>query len=105
MEDKIKVKNAINYFYKGAGLKIKFTGSINPKVAETFGKMIIETQSCTTALSWVPRPAGGKATISWIAKNLTKSALSQIETKQSLTCAKTAILRYKTPLHLASLGL
>lgn len=105
MDDKIKVKNAINSFYKGAGLNIKFTGSINPKVAETFGKMIIETQSCTTALRWVPKPTGGKATISWIAKNLTKSALADIDTKQSLTCAKTAILRYKTPLHLASLGL
>ena len=104
MNEQISVENAINAFYKGAGLNVKFNGSINNKVAEIFGKMIIETQKCTTALNWVPRPAGGKATISWVAKNFTRSVLRQLEEGQSLTCAKAAVLRFKSPLHLAAMG-
>ncbi|KAF7764865.1 hypothetical protein PCIT_b0956 [Pseudoalteromonas citrea] len=104
MNEQKSVENAINAFYKVAGLNIKFNGSINNKVAEIFGKMIIETQKCTTALNWVPRPTGGKATISWVAKNFTRSVLRQLEEGQSLICAKTAVLRFKSPLHLAAMG-
>jgi len=105
MNEQIAVKNAINAFYKGAGLNIKFVGDTNPKVAEIFGKMVLETQKCTTALNWVPQPSGGKATISWVAKNFTKSVLRQLEEGQSLTCAKKAILQFKSPLKLASMGI
>ncbi|QBG36896.1 hypothetical protein [Litorilituus sediminis] len=104
MNEQLAVKEAINAFYKGAGLNIKFTGDANQKVAEVFGKMILETQKCTTALNWVPRPTGGRATIAWVAKNFTKSVLRQLEEGQSLTCAKKAILQFKSPLKLASMG-
>ncbi len=105
MNEENSVKDAINAFYKGAGIDLKFTGEVNAKVAEIFGKMVVETQKCTTALKWVPTPKGGKATITWVAKNFTKSAINQLKEEQSLTCAKKVILDYKAPLKLASLGI
>ena len=104
MNEHNRVKEAINAFYKGAGLNIKFTGQVNERVAEIFGKMVFATQQCTTALNWVPRPAGGKATISWIARNFGQSIIRQLGEGQSLTCAKSVVLKYKSTLHLASLG-
>lgn len=104
MNDENLVKDAINAFYKGAGIDLKFTGEVNAKVAEIFGKMVLETQKCTAALKWVPTPTGGKATITWVVKNFTKSAINQLKEEQSLTCARKVILDYKTPLKLASSG-
>ncbi|TMN41087.1 hypothetical protein [Pseudoalteromonas sp. S2755] len=104
MNEEKSVKDAINAFYKGAGVDLKFSGEVNPKVAEIFGKMIEETQQCTTALKWVPKPTGAKATIGWIAKNFTQSIISQLSEEQSLSCAKKVILNYKSPMKLASLG-
>lgn len=105
MTDHTSVKNAINAFYKGAGLNLTFKGDVNARVAEIFGEMIFATQKCSAALSWVPRPSGGKATISWIVKNLSQSVLRQIESKQSLTCAKEVVRNYRTKLQLAALGI
>ncbi|REL26256.1 hypothetical protein DXX93_06430 [Thalassotalea euphylliae] len=105
MNDHIAVKNAINAFYSGAGLNLTFKGSVNEKVAQVFGEMIIATQQCSDALNWVPRPTGGKATISWIVKHFTKSSLRQISTKQSLTCAKEVVRNYKTKIQLAAMGI
>jgi hypothetical protein len=105
MTDHTAVKNAINAFYKAAGLNLTFEGDVNARVAETFGEMIFATQKCSTALSWVPRPIGGKATISWIVRNFTQSVLRQIESKQSLTCAKEVVRNYRTKLQLSALGI
>lgn len=105
MKEQVAVKNAINAFYKGAGLDLRFIGTVTPKVAEVFGKMVLETQKCTTALNWVPRPTGGKATISWVARNFTQRIISQLSDKQSLTCAKVVIRNFRTDIQLASMGL
>ncbi len=105
MNNEKKVKNAINAFYKGAGLDLTFKGNVNNQVAEIFGVMVKEIQRCTTALNWVPVPTGGKATITWIVKNFSQSVLKQLGEKQSLTCAKTVIRNYRTKLALASLGI
>ncbi|PHI35669.1 hypothetical protein CBQ28_18050 [Pseudoalteromonas sp. GCY] len=104
MTEQDKVKAAINSFYKGAGLEIAFSGEANPKVAEIFGEMVKKTKDCTEALNWVPEPTGGKASISWIAKNFTQSVLAQLEQKQSLTCAKSVIWGYRRHLQIAALG-
>ncbi|QBG36894.1 hypothetical protein [Litorilituus sediminis] len=104
MKEQAAVKNAINAFYKGAGLNLQFSGTVTPRVAEVFGKMVFETQKCTSALNWVPRPAGGKATISWVARNFTQRILSQLSDKQSLTCAKVVIRNFRTDLQMASMG-
>ncbi|KZN48196.1 hypothetical protein [Pseudoalteromonas luteoviolacea] len=91
MAEQDKVKAAINSFYKGAGLDLTFKGEANPKVAEFFGEMVQKIKGCTEAPNWVPEPTGGKASISWIAKNFTQSVLAQFEQKQSLSCAKSVI--------------
>ncbi|PAY01091.1 hypothetical protein CKO50_11800 [Pseudoalteromonas sp. HM-SA03] len=104
MNEEKSVKDAINAFYNGADVDLKFSGEINPRVAEIFGKMIEETRQCTTALKWVPKPTGAKATTGWIAKNFTQSIISQLSEEQSLSCAKKVILNYKSPMKLASLG-
>ncbi|WP_063881416.1 hypothetical protein, partial [Pseudoalteromonas luteoviolacea] len=105
MTDDTSVKNAINAFYKGAGLNLTFKGDVNDRVAKVFGEMIFATQKCTTALNWVPRPSGGKATISWVVKNFSQSVLRQIESKQSLTCAKEVVRNYRTKLQIAASGI
>lgn len=105
MDEKAKVKDAINAFYQGAGLDLKFTGEVNAKVAEVFGDMIFETQKCSAAMNWVPRPTGGKATIAWVARNFGRSILGKLSDKQSLTCAKAVVRNYRTKLTLASLGM
>lgn len=105
MNERDSVKKAINAFYKGAGVNVTFNGEVNKKVAEVFGEMILKTQACSDAFNWVPRPTGGKATITWVAKNFTRSVLEQLEKKQSLTCAKTVIWSYRRKIQLASAGI
>ncbi|ASD69732.1 hypothetical protein [Pseudoalteromonas piscicida] len=104
MNEEKSVKDAINAFYKGAGVDLTSSGEVNAKVAEIFGKMVEETRQCTAALKRMPKPTAAKATIGWIAKNFTQSIISQLSEEQSLSCAKKVILNYKSPMKLASLG-
>lgn len=63
MNDKEHVKEVINALYKGAGIKISFTGQVNENVAKIIGELLADIGSCTAALKWVPKPTGGPATI------------------------------------------
>ena len=67
--------------------------------------MITETQKCSNAFSWVPTPTGGKATLSWIARNFTRSIISQMRSSTSLTCAKAVAYKWSRQIDFASLGL
>ena len=104
MNEQEKVKKAINALYKGAGIKAAFNGQVNEQVAEVFGQLLDDIYSCSAALKWVPRPSGGKASIAWIAKNLTQSVVERFKDSQSFLCARARIFQYQTPLRLASLG-
>ncbi len=105
MNDKEKVRDAINALYIGAGIKTTFNGKINEQVAKVFGQLLDDIHDCSVAFRWVPKPSGSVASIAWIAKNLTRSAIEKFKGSQSFTCARTRILQYQTPLRLASLGI
>ncbi len=105
MEDKDTIRDAINALYKGAGIKATFDGEVNEKVALILGQLLTDINSCSMAFKWVPHPTLTGATISWLAKNLTRSTIESFKDTQSFTCARVRILQYKTPLELASLGL
>ncbi|REL25426.1 hypothetical protein DXX93_01910 [Thalassotalea euphylliae] len=104
MNDKQRVKETINAIYTFAGIGKKFTGDVNPKVAEVVGNLLKDINSCSTAFSWVPQPTGGKATISWIAKNMSRSILEQLKNDQSYVCARARVWQYVRPIQLASQG-
>ncbi|MBB6544968.1 hypothetical protein [Thalassotalea piscium] len=105
MNDKEKVRQVINSLYNFSGIQSKYTGDINPKVAELVGQLLKEINTCSTAFSWVPRPTGGKATIAWVAQNVGKSVLAQLSEKQSLSCARVRVGQFQRPLQLAGLGI
>ncbi len=105
MDDKQKVKQAINGLYKFAGINTQFNGDVNKQVAEVFGELLKEINTCSNAFSWVPRPTGGKATISWVATNMSKRVLEQFSDKQSYTCARVRVAQYQRRLQLAGLGI
>ncbi|MDX1472548.1 MAG: hypothetical protein R3309_00170 [Reinekea sp.] len=99
MSQKEEVRNIINAIYDAAGINYKFRGEVTEMTAEVLGKMISEIRSCTTALNWVPRPTGGKATISWIARNLGSSFVRDLEKKNiSLTCGRRVLLGLRSEL-------
>jgi len=100
-----KVKDVINAMYKSAGIQKRFTGDVNERVAEVLGKMIAETGRCSDALAWVPRPPGGKASISWIARNIARSIIDSLKDRQSLTCARVVIYKWDRELQMAARGL
>ncbi len=60
--DDYEVETMIDAYYKAAGLS-GWRGKVNDDVAAVFGDMVIETKRCSEAMSWVPRPIGGKATV------------------------------------------
>jgi len=105
MNDKEKVRKAINALYEGAGISATFDGQINNQVAQVLGLLLVDIHDCSTALKWVPRPPGSIVSIAWVAKNLTQRIIERFKDSQSFLCARTRILQYQTPLRLASLGI
>jgi len=105
MNDKERVRESINALYKGAGIRATFNWEINEQVAQLFGQLLEDIHSCSAALKWVPRPTGGPASITWLAKNLTQSVIDRFKDSQTFLCARARILQYQTPLRLASLGI
>ena len=105
MKDKETIREAINALYKGAGIQATFNGEVNEKVAQVFGELLADINSCSAAFKWVPHPTYGVASISWLAKNLKRSVIESFKDTQSFTCTRVRILQYKTPLELASMGL
>lgn len=105
MNDKQNLKDAINALYQGAGISAIFDGQVNENVARVFGQLLESIHDCSIAFKWMPKPTGGVATIGWIAINITRSIIEKFRDRRSFSCARVKILQYKTPLHLASIGL
>lgn len=104
MSDKEITKEVINAFFKAAGITHGWQGSVNEKVAAVFGTILEETRHCSAALAWVPRPTG-RATISWVAKQLGSSFIREIQGKTSFLCAKTVIYKWRRALDMAAAGI
>ena len=105
MSDKQHVKDAINSLYEGVGIRAKYSWPVNEEVARVFGELLLEIHSCTSALTWVPTPSGGPASIKWVVKNISRSVMQQFKDDVSLSCAKARILQFQSPLRLAAMGL
>ena len=103
--EKDKVRSVINAYFKFGHVNREFTGEVNEEVARIFGEMLDKTYVCDSAFSWVPHPAGGKATISWIARNFTRTMVEQLESKSYRTCGTIIINTYITSLESAGRGL
>jgi len=54
LKDKETIREAINALYKGAGIQATFKGEVNEKVAQVFGELLADINSCSVALKWVP---------------------------------------------------
>jgi hypothetical protein len=99
-----EVREMIQALYRFANVPV-WDGDVNEPVAQIFGKIIEETMKCSKALGWVPTPPGNVATISWLAKQLGKGILNSQQKRLSPVCARTAILKWKSALELASIGI
>ncbi|SEO89096.1 hypothetical protein [Aquisalimonas asiatica] len=99
------VVDVINALYKGAGIHKRYSGEVNEQVARVLGKMLEEIRGCSDAFSWIPRPTGGRATISWIARNFARSTIDRLRASQSLTCARAVIHKWDRKLDMAGRGI
>lgn len=104
MSDKEIAKEVIDAFFKEAGFQHGWSGSVNENVASVFGKMLEASRDCSAALHWVPRPTG-RATIKWIAKQLGRSFVRDIQGKRYFVCSQRAVYNFKRELDMASMGL
>ncbi|KKO45443.1 hypothetical protein WG68_10355 [Arsukibacterium ikkense] len=104
-QQKEHVRELINTLYERAGIKMEFRGEINEDVAAVIGDLLTDISSCSAAFRWVPRPSGGKASIVWLATNITRSILADLKEKQSVSCMRARILYYRSFLELAAAGL
>lgn len=104
MNDKEIVREVIDAFFKEAGFQHGWNGAINEKVAEIFGKMLEASRDCSAALNWVPRPSG-RATIKWIARNLGRSFIRDIQGKRYFICSQRVVYNFKRELDMAAQGI
>lgn len=101
MSQKEEVRDTINKLFEASGVRYKYRGPITEQTAVIVGRVITEIKSCSNTLSWVPRPTGTPS-ISWVAKNLGKSFVRQMnKDKVSITCGKRVLQTYRTPLELS----
>jgi hypothetical protein len=103
-EAKDEVRSIMLSFYRFAGVP-EWRGEMNEEVAAIFGVMLNETQKCSKALGWIPRPPGGKATIVWLATQLGMGVFNATRHRLSPVCAKAAILKWKSALDVAGAGI
>ena len=104
-QQKDHVRQLINTLYGRAGINTQFRGEINEDVAAVVGDLLTDISSCSDAFRWVPKPTGGKASILWIARNISRSVMTDLSEKQSVTCMRARILQYRTRLDMAAAGL
>ena len=104
-QQKAHVTQLINVLYNRAGITSQFIGEVNEDVAAVVGDLLTDISSCSDAFRWVPKPTGGRATIKWIVLNITRSIMTDLEEKQSITCMRARILQYRTFLDMAAAGL
>lgn len=105
IQQKEHVREIINVLYSRAGISTQFHGEINEDVAAVVGDLLTDIATCSAAFRWVPRPTGGKASIFWLATNVTRSTVSELKEKQSISCMRARILQYRTALEMAAAGL
>ena len=86
IQQKEHVREIINVLYSRAGIRTQFRGEVNENVAAVVGDLLNDISTCSAAFRWVPRPTGGKASIFWLATNVTRSTLSDLKEQQSITC-------------------
>jgi len=67
--------------------------------------MLIEVRRCSAALTWIPVPTGGVASVAWIARNFARSVIDRLRDSHSLTCARHVIYVWDRELRLAGMGL
>ncbi|WP_221796242.1 hypothetical protein [Oceanobacter mangrovi] len=70
MSQQEDIRSVINGIYDVAGIKYQYSGLVTEKTAAVVGDIVENIRSCSSSMSWVPRPTGGKATISWVIRNL-----------------------------------
>ena len=99
------VKEMIQSLYRFANILPVWDGEVNEKVAEVFGIMLSETKKCSTAFGWVPKPPGGRASVSWLAMQFGNGTFNAYRSRLSFTCASAVICKWKTQLDMASLGI
>lgn len=99
--DKEKVvKEMIQSLYRFANILPVWDGEVNDDVAAVFGTMIAETRTCSKAFGWVPKPPGGRASITWLAQQLGRGIFNSHGSRLSYTCAR----EWKSALDMASAG-
>lgn len=83
MSQKDEVRITINKLFEAAGVRYTYRGEVTEQTAAIIGRVVADINSCTTALNWVPRPTGGKATITWVARNMAPPSLAKWIRKRS----------------------
>jgi hypothetical protein len=99
-----EVNNMIQSLFRLAELEV-WEGEINDEVAAVFGIMLAETQKCSSAFKWLPKPPGGRASISWLVMQLGRGIFGSFSTKLSFVCARTVIYKWRRRLDMASAGI
>jgi len=104
-DERAEVKAMIQALYQAAHVTRSWDGEVNERVAEVFGAMLLETTKCSEAFAWVPRPTGGRASITWLVTNLGRGLFSIHKTRLSYTCARAVVYKWAHELKMASLNL
>ncbi|SFD82505.1 hypothetical protein [Paracidovorax konjaci] len=101
---KAALREMIDSFFRFAQTPVPWNGVVNDGVATVFHNMLTETAKCSRALSFVPRPSGGPASVVWLAAQLAGVGYRNIQKKMSITCAKKAVQNFRSDFQLASMG-
>jgi len=103
--EQLQIKGMLQSLYRFANVLPVWDGTVNEDVAHVFGAMLFETNKCSSAFGWIPRPPGGRATITWLVQQLGRGVFNSSRKKLSFTCARAVIYHWKTALDMASLGI
>lgn len=104
-EEKTQVKEMIESFYNFANVPLNWNGKVNDQVAEVFGIMLSETTKCSKAFQWVPRPPGGRASITWLVMQLGRGVFNHFRSQLSFVCARSVIYKWNRHFEMAMMGL
>ncbi|WP_418647791.1 hypothetical protein ACNQFN_01830 [Thauera butanivorans] len=95
----------IQALYRLAGITPVWDGAVNQRVAEVFGTMLFETQKCSRAFAWAPKPSGGKPSPFWLITYLGNGIFQTHLGRLSMTCARQVIRSWQSELNLAEMGI
>ena len=99
------VKEMIQSFYRFANVLPVWDGEVNERVAEVFGIMLNEAQKCSNAMGWIPTPPGGRASIVWLAMQVSRVISNNYRARLSFTCAREVLRVWGKELQMASMGI